>query len=117
MATLVFGTDSTTTYGVVQNRSLDNNAEIAEARDHKGKVIAQQAYSKSSERTIEVLFDTAATLPEAGDKVTYDSRDWLVVSCNETDSNTEFKKASIKLSAKDDAELTPLAAETPPAGE
>lgn len=115
MATLVFGTDSATTYGVVQNKDKGKTAEIAEARNHVGKVIAQKAYSISHEVKLDVLFDSEATLPEAGAKVTYDGRDWLVVSCNETSSNTEFTKASLTLVAKDDAELTELVEDTPPA--
>lgn len=117
MATLVFGTDSSTTYGVVQSKSLNKSAEVAEARDHEGKVIAQKAYSKGHELQMEVLFDSEAELPEAGETITVDAVEYLVTSCNETSSNTEYKKASITATKKDDAELTALTAAAPTGGE
>lgn len=70
MATLVFGTDSSTTYGVVQSKNNNRSAEVAEARNHVGKVIAQNAYSKSDEVQFEVLFDSTVTLPGVGTKIT-----------------------------------------------
>jgi tRNA A58 N-methylase Trm61 len=105
MATLKFGTSEDTTYGVVQNKGNNNSVEVAEARDHLGRVIAQQAYSKSREKQIEVLFDTSATYPEPGTAVTVDGESFLVLSCNETEANTEFKKATLTLSKKDAAAL------------
>ena len=109
MATLVFGTDATTTYGIIQSMSKNETAEIAEARDHEGKVIEQKAYSKGTEVQIEALFDSTATLPTAGSTVTIDTVEYLVSSCNVTSSNTEFKKASITATKKDSATLTALA--------
>ena len=106
MATLVFGTDDDATYGVVQNKNNNKSAEVAEARDHRGRVIAQRAYSKGTEVQMDVLFDTDATLPAAGETVTVDTVSYLVTSCNETESNTEFKKASITAVKKDSAILT-----------
>ena len=111
--TLVFGTDSSTEFGVVQNRKKGKKAEIAEGRNHVGEVIAQKAYSIAHEITVEVLFDAAVTLPEAGDKVTYETKEWLVSDCEETDSSTEFKKASLTLTRKDSAVLTPKTTPAP----
>lgn len=113
MATLAFGTNSSTTYGVVQSLSKNKSAEVAEARDHEGKVIEQRAYSKGTEVQMEVLFDSTATLPEAGEKITVDTVEYLVTSCNETSSNTEYKKATITATKKDDATLTALTAVVP----
>ena len=112
-ATLVFGTDDDATYGVVQNMSDNGAAEIAEARDHVGKVIKQKAYSKSKEKQFEVLFDSGATLPEPGDTVTIDLVEYLVSSCNVTSSNTDFKKASITAVKKDAADLESIEVEEP----
>lgn len=108
MATLVFGTESSTTYGVVQSFGKNDTAEVAEARDHKGEVIEQKAYSKGTEVQLEVLFDSDAELPEAGDTVTVDGVQYLVTGINVTSSNTEYKKASITGSKKDDADLVTL---------
>ena len=109
MATLVFGSDATATYGVIQNKSDNGSAEIAEARDHVGKVIKQKAYSKSKEVQFEALFDSAATLPSPGDTVTLDTVAYLVSSCNVTSSNTDFKKVNITAVKKDAAVLEALA--------
>lgn len=112
MATLVFGTDESVTYGVVQSKSNNKSAEVAEARDHLGRVIAQRGYSISDEIQMEVLFDSTATLPGAGTPITVDEVSYLVTSCNVTESNTEFKKASITATLKDSATLTEYVAPT-----
>ena len=106
MATLVFGTDDDATYGVVQNKNNNKSAEVAEARDHLGRVIAQRAYSIGDEVQFEVLFDSDATLPVPGTTITVDSVEYLVIACNVTEANTEFKKVSITATKKDSATLT-----------
>lgn len=108
MPTLVFGTDASTTYGVVQSMSKNETAEIAEARNHEGKVIEQKAYSTGEEVQFEALLDADATPPKAGETITVDSTQYLVSSCNLSSSNTEFKKVSITATKKDSAKLTEL---------
>lgn len=105
-STLVFGVGAQATIGIVQSMSRNKSAEVAEARDENGKVIAQKAYSKTEEVSIEALIQTGVTPPDAGTIITIDTVEYLVTASNITASNTEFNKVSITANKKDSAVLT-----------
>lgn len=106
--TFVWGTDSETTYGVVQSKSENESAEIAEERNHIGQVIVQKAYSKGSEVRLNVLIDSTKTLPTPGSTITLDSVNYLVSSCEKTGEGEGFQKAVIVATKKDSADLEEL---------
>ena len=54
---LSFGVTSTGGYGVLDSVSINETAEVAEARDENGAVTDQKAYSKTVEATLEGYFD------------------------------------------------------------
>lgn len=103
---LVFGVGAQASIGIVQSMTESNSAEIAEARDENGKVIALKAYSTTKELSIEALIQTGVTPPAAGTLVTIDTVPYLVTSCKITASNNEFSKISLTANKKDSAVLS-----------
>ena len=112
-ASVEFGVGVNRTIGVVQSENNNNSAETAEARDENGKVFFQKAYSKSSERTFEVIFLAGTTPPTAGSVITIgsgtDAWTGIVTAANITKANTDFTKISITASHKDSAALVAYA--------
>lgn len=102
--TVSFGTSATgNTVGIVQSEKETTQAEIAEARDEEGKVFAMKAYSKTSMRTIEALFSSGTTPPEAGALLTLGDWKGIVTEATIKRSNKEFTTISITAVCKDSA--------------
>ena len=70
-----------------------------EARDEKGKLLNIQAYSESSEATLNGLY--VGTGVKAGTKVTIDGKDWLVTSSSKDQTNTDFQQSSVSIRSGD----------------
>ncbi len=100
-STVQFGVGYNATYGIVQKVDIDETAEVAEARNELGKVVARKAYSKTKTINMEALFQTGVTLPGVGETATYESETYLVTSVKTTRSNTEFTTLSFTLEKKD----------------
>ena len=93
--TYSFGvTTSAGAYGLAQNFQTTRTNEIGEARDANGDVYAVNSYNEIEEFTAEFVFDTDSTLPTIGSNVTIDSNVYMITSVSETESNTEYKRAS-----------------------
>lgn len=101
----VWGTLADRSFGVVQSDNENDSAEIAEERDHQGKVIVQKAYSVAKERRVNVLIDSEKELPKAGETVTIGGVEYLVSSCEKTGEGEGFQKATIVGTKKDSADL------------
>ena len=105
--TVTFGTDQNASIGIVQSEGTSGSAEIAEIRDETGKIVLQKAYSTSSEKTIEAIFQSGTTPPAAGSLLTIGSGNdaWtgIVTKSTITKSNRDFTKVSITATRKDSA--------------
>ena len=102
MATYQFGAVGATgiaegTYGLLQSFSKNHTSDEAVAQDADGNVADQHIYNKVDEITCEYVFDTTTTLPSVGDTVSVGSDHYTVMSVNETESNTDYKKAQLTL--------------------
>jgi len=101
--TIEFGADPNETIGVVQSCTINSSVETAEARDEKGKVIEQRAYSKTEERQYEALFKVGTEPPAAGTEIVDGNWKGLVTASNKTKTNTDYVKISITAQHKDSA--------------
>ena len=88
-------------------------ADIAEARNGEGKVTDLIAYSRNKSISISGLLDVqeGKPLPQAGDVLTLEGEEYLIESCDQTESNTDYVQVSISARRADDAAITPIAAE------
>ena len=84
--------------GFIANSFATNeSAEVAEARDEKGKLIDLACYDTGKELTMEALVTVESNGVAVGDKVTVNEIDALVTGINKTEVNTDFQLASITL--------------------
>lgn len=104
-STIAFGVGAEATIGIVQSTNNNSTAEVAEARDENGKVIAMKAYSVSKEVTVEALIASGATPPAAGTSCTLDGVTGVVTASNVTKSNTDFQKVSVTIKLSDNASV------------
>ena len=96
MATYQHGVSTTTgAYGLIQNLSLNSTADEAVAQDADGDVAAQTIYNEKVEASGEWVVDTDATLPSVGDSISIGGDAFKLLSLNETESNTEYRRVSI----------------------
>ena len=94
---------------VVNSISRDETAEIAEARNEKGKVTDLHAYSLGRSISVQgVIDDAKGTLVTAGSKLTLGTENFIVESVNKPETNTAFCEATINARNADSAEITPL---------
>ena len=80
------------------------SVEIAESRKEDGKVAKRKAYSKTTTVKGDGTVNTEDMPPDAitaGGKITIDGKDYLIESCDVTQSNTDFAKASFTATRKD----------------
>jgi len=86
-----------TTYGEIQSFTENNSAEIDEALDASGDVFAIGERNEKAEVTMEVV--TTGALPAAGTTVAVvtatGAGSVVISSVNITESNTDFRKATI----------------------
>jgi len=91
----------------VNSLSFSESAEIAEARDEKGKITDYAAYSNAKTVNITGVMDTAkGTLVTAGSKITLDGKDWIVDSVSKNESNSAFVEVSVSAKTADNAIIT-----------
>ena len=103
MATYAFGVATTEagTYGLIQSCTATYDQELAEARDLNGDVASLNGYNETVSVTIEVIFDTAKSLPTiggslvlAGGKTTGTFR---ITAMSVAESNTDFTRFNLTL--------------------
>ena len=94
MGSVTFGvTTGPTGLGLAQSYSKNSQVEIAEARGATGNVAAVTDYNPTEEYSFEVV--VSATLPQVGATTTFGGNVALITGVNETESNTEYKRATI----------------------
>ena len=100
----IFGVTSTLSGlndGIIANSmSFNNNVDVAEARDEKGKLLDLAPYSKTEEVSIDGLFTAAGA--EVGTVVQLNGKDYLISNVTKTENNTEFQTASVTCRGGDD---------------
>jgi len=102
-----FGVASTASYGLVQELSNAQTAEIAEARNETGKATNQVAFSK--ETVVRQRVITTDTLPVVGTTNALTTTVGLVRSVTQTENNTAYKTGEIEVAVKDSATVTAYA--------
>ncbi len=90
----------------INSLTRSKSAEIAEARNEKGQVTDLKAYSKGESISITGVLKADGTAVEPGSKITIDSKDYIIESAEQTESNTEFVQYSITARTADSAEIT-----------
>ena len=104
----ILTTDSGLSNVIIQSISKKGNAEIAEARDQNGAIIALHAYSKSSTVEIRALLDADSVTTEAGQLITIGSQNYIIESTSQDESNTGWAEVSLTAKTADSATVTAL---------
>ena len=79
---------------VINSVSRSSNTESAEARNHLGQITDIAVYGSGEEITIDGL--ATADGVKAGDIIALDSKNYLVTSTSNNESNTAFETASVQ---------------------
>lgn len=95
---------------VVNSINHSFNTESAEARDQAGRIIDIAVYGKTEQISIDGLTTTEGSQVSAGDIITLGSKNYLVTSVSNNESNTAFETANVNARWSEDAELWPLSA-------
>lgn len=92
---------------VVQSLTYNESAEVAEARNETGALTDMASYSRSTSLSISGLLDESdgVTLVKAGDKLTLDSKEYLIESVDKTESNTDFVRVSLSCRTADNVTI------------
>jgi len=102
MATYVFGAIGATnvaegTYGLLQSFNTVKTSDEANAQDEDGNTALQNFYNGVTEKTAEYVYDSLTSLPSIGDTIKIGATDnYAVTNVDETESNSDYKKATIK---------------------
>ena len=107
---LTFGCDlsgSVLTWGVFQSHSRSTKVDVAEPRDETGKILAQKAYSKTTEHKMDFLVN--GTVPEAGTTLSVGGETILLTDAETSYKNTEFATGTATGNKKDSATQTAYA--------
>jgi hypothetical protein len=90
---------SGTVYGLRQSYSSNRQTEVAEARDATGNVADVEAYNETTEFSMEVVVDTAATFPSTGTTINCSDNgvaaNAMLTGVNRTESGTDYKRVSL----------------------
>ena len=84
-----------TTVGYIQNLTITESTETAEARDEDGGVAAFENYNETAEFSADFVYTTTGTAPSAGDTMTVAGAAYNVTSVVFTETNTDYKKCTV----------------------
>ena len=91
----------------VNSIDATESAEIAEARDEKGKVTDLAAFSKGTSVTISGVLDSAkGELVTGGAKITVGGKDYIVESVQKNEVNNTFVNVTVQAKTADTATIT-----------
>lgn len=94
--------------GIICNSfNEDESAEKVQARDEKGRVIDEWAYSKGRSFSASGLLDDAGKLPQVGEIFELNGKQYLLDNISKPKTNTGAAEVSFSGSAADDATLHP----------
>jgi hypothetical protein len=104
--TYKFGTDNADVDGHIESYSVSISGDTADVKDKDGKLKARAHFGFKKEATVSVVVKGA--IPAIGDTFEVDSTEFTITSVDESGSNSDFTKASIKgVSYGDAGQLTP----------
>lgn len=95
---------------VVNSINHSYSTESAEARDQAGRIIDIAVYGKTEQISLDGLVTTEGNSVGAGDVITLGTKNYLVTSVSNNESNTAFETANVNARWSEDAELWPLSA-------
>ena len=95
VVSIVSGGTTALTGIIANNVTSGATVETATARDENGKVINNQAYSKTKTITVRGLLDASSPSVEAGNVIAISGGTYLITSSEKTESNTAFTEYSI----------------------
>ena len=88
---------------IIQSLNNRTGADIAEARDESGKVIAFHPYSKNRTVDIRALLNADKIQTEAGQTLTIDQKEYIIESTDQAENNTGWVEVSITAKTADSA--------------
>jgi len=102
-----FGTDAVgQNSGFVESYSISESGDTADVKDKDGKLKARAHFGFKKEASVSVV--CKGSVPAIGDTIDVDGTSFTVTSVDESGSNSDFTKASIKgVSYGHNGELTP----------
>ena len=102
VVSVVSGTTTAIADIIAESVTASQSVETAMARDETGKVINHQAYSKTTTLTINGLLNVATPTIEAGSVVVIGGGTFLVTSAEQVESNTDFVRYNLTVTASDE---------------
>ena len=97
---------------VIQSVEPKRSAAYLVARGQDGKAAEIRAYSKEYDVNIRALLNASNTTLDAGQTITIDSKNYLVVDFSKPEQNEGWVEVNIAAKTIDDAAITPLSAGT-----
>lgn len=91
---------------VVQSLNKKTSVEIAEARNEQGLVTALKAYSKGYSVDIRALINTDNLKTEAGQTLTIDSKQYIIETTDQAETNVGWVEVSLSARTADSATIT-----------
>ena len=83
------------TNALVQSIQFQGETDEYEAKDENGITAAHVVTNERKRVTIELIIKAAYTPPAIGSTITIDSTSYKVLNSTITESNTDFKKATV----------------------
>lgn len=90
---------------IIQSINKKTSAEIAEARNEEGKVIALQAYSQGKSVDIRALLNADEIQTEAGQSLSIDGANYIIESTDQAENNTGWIEVSLSARTADEAKI------------
>lgn len=87
---------------VINSLTINNTAEIAEARNEKGQVTDLKAYSKGETISVTGLLDGETTV-SAGETLTIGEKNYIIESVDRNETNTGYVEVSLSARTADAA--------------
>ena len=90
---------------IIQSCNKRSGADIAEARNEKGKVIGFFPYSVNETYDIRGLLNADTTQSKAGQKLTIGGKDFIIETTDQSETNTGWVEVSFTAKTADSAEI------------
>jgi hypothetical protein len=101
-----FGTSVGFSSAFVESYSVSESGDTADVKDEKGKLKARAHFGFKKEASVSIV--CKGSVPAVGSTFNIGEDQYTVTSCEETGSNSDFVKASVKgVSYGHDGGLTP----------
>jgi len=99
---LQFGRTTENAVGVFLALNSSDAVEVETARDSQGKAIQTVAYTKTKSLSYQFLLITGGAILSAGNIVTIDAVEFLVLSVETEENKSDYQRGSCTLQRMDD---------------